>query len=163
MSDQTDTPSIQQLRDRADQASDLEKSNAQLARENAFLKAGVNPEDPKMGYFMRGYEGELDTEAIKTAATEAGFLGAPAEPTPPPNEEEPTVDAPREPSDEQQLQDQLASTVPVGSAPMGAEPQVDLMDQGFKEFHTTLKSGAERKDAAAHVIGRAIAKGIGKE
>jgi hypothetical protein len=46
-------------------------------RENAFYKAGIDPTDTRMGYFLRGYEGEMNAEAIKAAATEAGFLAAP--------------------------------------------------------------------------------------
>lgn len=48
--------------------------NEQLRRELAFTKAGINPDDPRMKYFVRGYDGELSADAIKTAALEAGFL-----------------------------------------------------------------------------------------
>lgn len=47
-----------------------------LARENAFLKAGVNPDDPKAKWLVKGYDGDLTPEAIKTAALEAGVLKA---------------------------------------------------------------------------------------
>lgn len=45
-----------------------------LERENAFLKAGINPEDPRLGYFVRGYQGAIDPKEIRSAAAEAGFL-----------------------------------------------------------------------------------------
>jgi hypothetical protein len=49
-----------------------------LERENAFLKAGIDPEDPKLRYFFKGYDGEMTPESIKAAAQEAGFISAPA-------------------------------------------------------------------------------------
>jgi hypothetical protein len=59
----------------------LEQQKAKrLEKENAFLKAGINPEaSPMAGYFAKGYDGPLDPEAIKAAATEAGVLTPPQE------------------------------------------------------------------------------------
>lgn len=57
--------------------SDRDKAKAErdaLKRENAFLKAGVNPEDSKAKWLVKGYDGELTPEAIKQAAVEAGLL-----------------------------------------------------------------------------------------
>lgn len=52
-----------------------------LKRENAFLRAGIDPEDTRLGYFYRGYNGDLTVDAIRSAATESGFLqAAPADP-----------------------------------------------------------------------------------
>ena len=54
------------------------KGAATAQRELAFYKAGINPDsDPKLAYFMKGYEGEMNADAIKAAATDAGFLAAP--------------------------------------------------------------------------------------
>lgn len=47
-----------------------------LKRENAFLKAGINPDDPKAKWLVKGYDGELTPDAIKAAAVEAGVLAA---------------------------------------------------------------------------------------
>lgn len=74
-SDQQDSP--RSLRRAANQSGKLKKENADLKRELAFAKAGIDLADPKMGYFVRGYEGELDPKAIKSAAAEAGFLAPP--------------------------------------------------------------------------------------
>ena len=67
----------------------LEKENKELAekaakadaaeRRLAFAEAGIKLDDPKMSYFVKGYEGELTADAIKAAAVEAGFLEAPEE------------------------------------------------------------------------------------
>ena len=51
-----------------------EKIEAESARrELAFVKAGV-PDTPATKYFVKAYDGPLDAEAIRTAATEAGYL-----------------------------------------------------------------------------------------
>jgi len=49
-------------------------------REVAFLRAGIDPEakEGMVGYFAKGYEGEMTPEAIKAAATAAGIIQAPA-------------------------------------------------------------------------------------
>lgn len=43
-------------------------------RELMFLKAGVNPDDPKAKYFVKGYDGELTVDAIRQAAEEASYI-----------------------------------------------------------------------------------------
>lgn len=64
---------------------EAQEKAAKLERELAFAKAGIDPADPKMSYFVKGYDGEMTADAVKKAATEAGFIGQaaapPAEPT----------------------------------------------------------------------------------
>lgn len=43
-------------------------------RELVFLKAGINPDDPKAKYFVKGYDGEMTVEAIRQAAEEASYI-----------------------------------------------------------------------------------------
>lgn len=43
-------------------------------RELVFLKAGINPDDPKAKYFVKGYDGEMTVEAIRAAAEEASYI-----------------------------------------------------------------------------------------
>ena len=62
------------LRRAANKAKKLEAELNSLRRELAFAKAGIPMNDPRMNYFIKGYEGELDAEAIREAAEEAGFL-----------------------------------------------------------------------------------------
>lgn len=62
------------LRRAANKAKKLEAELTNLRRELAFAKAGIPMNDPKMNYFVKGYEGELDPDAIREAAEEAGFL-----------------------------------------------------------------------------------------
>ena len=51
-------------------------------REKAFNKAGIDPDDPKFAYFVKGYEGDITPEAIRAEALKAGFLEEQAEPEP---------------------------------------------------------------------------------
>ena len=64
------------LRRAANKSKKLEQELANAKRELAFIKAGINPDDPKMRYFVKGYEGDLTAEAVREAALEAGFLAS---------------------------------------------------------------------------------------
>jgi len=58
-------------------ASGKKKMEAELnatKRELAFAKAGLPMNDPRMNYFIKGYEGDMTAEAIFEAASEAGFI-----------------------------------------------------------------------------------------
>lgn len=58
-------------------AKDAEKRAATLERDLAFRDAGLNPSaDPRLSYFVKGYDGEVSPEAIRQAATDAGFIGS---------------------------------------------------------------------------------------
>lgn len=43
-------------------------------RKLAFVEAGIDPSLPVAKYFMKGYDGELTPEAIKSAAIEAQII-----------------------------------------------------------------------------------------
>src|SRR5581483_4089142 len=48
---------------------------AELRRERAFRRAGIDPDDPAARYFVKGYDGDLDDlDSIKAAAIEARIL-----------------------------------------------------------------------------------------
>lgn len=74
--DETDESSIKSLRKAASRAKKLEQELSQMQRELAFFKAGIPQDDPKMRYFVKGYEGDLEADAIRAAAMQAGFLQA---------------------------------------------------------------------------------------
>lgn len=65
---------IRTLEKDAKRARKADEELATLRREFAFVKAGIDPEDPKLKYFAKGYDGEITAEAIRAAATEAGYL-----------------------------------------------------------------------------------------
>jgi len=67
---------IKSLRRAASGKKQLEKELADLRRELAFAKAGLPMSDPKMNYFIKGYDGEMTAEAIRQAALESGFLAS---------------------------------------------------------------------------------------
>jgi hypothetical protein len=63
-------------------------------RELAFAKAGLPVDDKRISYFVKGYDGELDAEAIRAAATDAGFLSVEeSEPTASASADKPVADA----------------------------------------------------------------------
>ena len=161
MSDTDDTP-IQKLRERADQATELEKASAAKDREIAFLKAGIDPDDTRMRYFVNGYDGELTKDAITAEAKAAGFIvEQEAKPQPSTEEgQEPEPTGRTQPTAEQQALEDINDSVRQDTEPPGPPPEEDLMDTGFKEFHKDISNGRRREDAASHVIGRLIAKGV---
>jgi hypothetical protein len=97
---------IKGLRQAANKAKKLERELAQMQRELAFHKAGIPLNDPRMNYFVKGYEGELEAEAIRSAAVEAGFLQIQTE-----QEEDP------------QIQESAAAQERVMRASAGAMPE----------------------------------------
>ena len=56
-------------------AADLELQLSSIQRRDTFRSAGLDPDDARVKYFVKGYEGELDSEAIRQEAEAAGFLG----------------------------------------------------------------------------------------
>lgn len=74
-----DSGDIKSLRRAANSKKKLEQELADAKRELAFARAGIDPEDPKMRYFVKGYDGEMTAQAVRAAATEAGFLAPPTQ------------------------------------------------------------------------------------
>lgn len=72
--DDDDSTDIRALRKAASAAKKLKAENTLMRRELAFAKAGIPLDDPKMNYFVKGYDGELEVEAIREAASSAGFI-----------------------------------------------------------------------------------------
>lgn len=70
------------LRRAANKSKKLEQELADARRELAFTKAGINPDDPKMRYFVKGYDGDMTAEAVRQAALEAGFIASQQGPDP---------------------------------------------------------------------------------
>lgn len=71
-----ETGDIKSLRRAANSKKKLEQELNELKRELAFAKAGLALDDPKLKYFVKGYDGEMTAEAIREAASEAGFLSS---------------------------------------------------------------------------------------
>lgn len=77
-----DANDIKSLRRAANSKKQLEKELADARRELAFAKAGISLDDPKMKYFIKGYDGELSAAAVRQAALEGGFLDQQQQPDP---------------------------------------------------------------------------------
>lgn len=73
--DEQETP--KGLRRAASKSKQLEAELQAAKRELAFIKAGIPVEDPRMSYFVKGYDGDISAEAIRQAAISAGFMQAP--------------------------------------------------------------------------------------
>ena len=63
------------LREAEDRASAAEERASSYERQDTFRSAGLDLADTRVKYFVKGYEGELDAEAIRQEAIAAGFLG----------------------------------------------------------------------------------------
>tara|TARA_B100000131_G_scaffold54615_1_gene49723 strand:- start:403 stop:873 length:471 start_codon:yes stop_codon:yes gene_type:complete len=66
-----------------------EAAEAKLAsyeRQDTFRSAGIDLTDPRAKYFVKGYEGELDVDAIRMEAEAAGFLNMEPSNQPVPND-----------------------------------------------------------------------------
>lgn len=149
-----DSDEFRRLRDHAKQLeADLkttkknEADAATLAKENAFLKAGVDLEDPVAKMLFNSYDGELDTEAVKAAAVAVRLT--PGEPTPA------AGSTPTEPVDTSQTTERNALANDTGGAVQ--LPAEDPIQAGYKEFYDGLARGQSREDASVAVIGRVIA------
>lgn len=112
---------IRQLEKQAKAANEATARAEAAERKLAFAEAGLSLADPKMAYFVKGYDGEMTAEAITEAATAAGFLGTPA----------PPEDAPAVPDAEAEA---LARNADVsaygGPPPAGTEAVVDRLVNG---------------------------------
>ena len=69
-------------RDLENRAKEAEQEAASMAaqlesyqRRDTFRSAGLEPDDARVKYFVKGYDGELDAEAIRQEAMAAGFIG----------------------------------------------------------------------------------------
>ncbi len=65
---------LKALRNIARTANETQQQFEAAQRQLAFAKAKIDVTDPKMGYFIKGYEGDLDPDKIRSAAVEAGFI-----------------------------------------------------------------------------------------
>jgi len=77
--DQQNGESPKALREAANRGAKYKNERDALARENAFLKAGINSDDARLSYFVKGYEGDLSPDSIRKAAIDAGFIAPPSQ------------------------------------------------------------------------------------
>ena len=116
---------IDQLREKADQATKLADTNAQQAKEIAFLNAGIKTNN-ELGQMMVGnYQGELEEQAILDYV---GRLGVMPDTTPDPIPT-PTPTPPAEPPSPIGDLSNLG-----GATPPEAQTPANLIEEGFEAF-----------------------------
>ena len=105
-------------RDLEKRAKEAEQSQADMAtklqdyeRRDTFRAAGLDPEDSRVKYFVKGYDGEMDADVIREEAMAAGFLG-----------NTPTEAA--RPNREPQWSDEMLTEARIQTAGEGGEPVV---------------------------------------
>lgn len=150
MSDQSTPETPSELREAYERAkNEAAEANAQLAvqgataKENIFLRAGVDIDTPLGKLFFNGYDGELDVDKVKAYAAEIGATGPKLE------------DAETIPVDERQQQkvrDGLAGE----PAPVVTEPETDPWKDGYAAFNDRIARGDTRDRAATEVFDRII-------
>jgi hypothetical protein len=130
---------------KAAEAGKAARQEADLAKkELAFVKAGINTDTKPAQALLRSYDGELSTDAIQAEAREWSLLDTPA-----PEAEK--IDYSAE-AEAQATRDQLND----GAAAPDTKPQVSLVEQAFKEFHTDREGGKSQTEATNQVIGKII-------
>lgn len=65
---------LRALRKASKERDDLSRQLEAHTRELAFSRARLDVEDPKLKYFIKGYEGDLTPEAIRAQAEADGFV-----------------------------------------------------------------------------------------
>lgn len=83
--DDNEPPAIRQMREQIKKQDALLKEmgekvdrGAAAERKLAFAEAGLPLNDPKLTYFIKGYDGEMTPEAITAEAAKAGLIQQPA-------------------------------------------------------------------------------------
>ncbi len=139
--EQPQTSGVKALREKAEQDA---RELAAARRELAFLKAGVDL-DSKMGQvFAKGYDGELDPDAIRNEWSELA----------PKRDEAP-------PSEEGRIRDTFARD---GQVPPDAEDfREDPSEQALREGRDVLAKGGSRERAMNAYIDRMVDAGAKKD
>src|SRR5262249_25101947 len=66
---------LRRARKDAKDAAEQRAQNEALLRELAFARAGITGDEPGAKWFMKGYDADMDPEAIRIAAIEANVIG----------------------------------------------------------------------------------------
>lgn len=98
------------LQDEADRSKALVAEGEAAKKENAFLKAGIDTEKGVGKLFFKSYDGELNADAIKAAATADGLDLVPTS----------------QQADVQQELNDLASTSRIASSSAGSTPPSEI-------------------------------------
>jgi hypothetical protein len=145
------------LREKAERADALEAELAQLRREAAVAKSGIDSDHPLGKFFVEHYDGDIsDTEALVAKAKEMGvpIKGAPAfngteQPAPGDSEPQPG------------LGENAVNLEPTGTqqrrALAGEDPQLGEVNEdprkvALQQAEDAIKEGATFDQAGAHLV-----------
>ena len=111
------------LRRAANKAKKYEAELAAALRKLAFYEAGIPLDDPKMNYFVKGYDGDLDPVTIRSAAVSAGFMQD------------------GQAQDRVQAQENIAAQDRVSRASAGAMPEDVTESAAFGRLEAAMEEG----------------------
>ena len=83
---------------------------ASYERRDTFRSAGLDPDDSRVKYFVKGYDGDMDPEAIRQEASAEGFIG--------------DNPMPAQPSREPEWTDEMLAEARIQTAGEGGDPVV---------------------------------------
>ena len=137
---ENDPEHMKKLREDAKKGREADAAIAAANRKIAILEAGVPTGTPLGQMFLKSYEGELTTEAIKAEAILVGLVeGTPApDPEPEPGSVPGTPEA-----DYSAARKQLDG----GQASPVEQPVANAVDDAYKEYDQSRKKGMRREDA----------------
>jgi len=133
--------SIKDLREAAARGRQASQELESVKREMAFLKAGVDTESKAGQLLFKAYDGDLETDLIRTEAEELGILkGAVA------SEGVSKADEAADRQVGRQRQDLVSDSVPPD------EQTESPYDAGHREFQEMINAGRPKEDSAARFI-----------
>lgn len=139
-------PDIKSLRERAEQARQLEKDLAESRRELMFAKAGIDTSSKIGAMLYKTWDGD-DVEALKAEATDLGLIGTTS--TPPAG----NPDVREQMHQMAQMREAVGGGQPAGGVtPEAAHP----IDEAYENFWRDRKSGVPLETAQLAAIDRVI-------
>lgn len=150
---------VRDLRAAAKKGAAAEARAESLARENAFLKAGIDTETPTGKLLFKAYEGDLaDLAALKAEAEAVGAL-RPATPEAP--AEQNPQDARLQPA---ATRDEVVAMAARGQVASGAPPSqgvtggIDPYREAYQGFERDVASGRSAEDAMAIAFNKVLTR-----
>ena len=134
-----DPEHIQKLRQDAKRGREADVALAAASRKIAILEAGISTSTPLGQMFLKSYDGELTTEAIKAEAAAIGLIDS----SEAPSAKEPGAD-PRSPEAEYT---NARGALDLGQAAPVEQPTSNAVDNAYKIFDDARKKGTRTEEA----------------
>lgn len=156
--EQGENPNLKHLREKAERADALEAELAQLRREAAVTKSGIDSEHPLGKFFVEHYDGDIsDTEALVAKAKEMGvpLKGAPSfDGTEQPQQSEGRQEQAQRPLEATGTEQRRALA---GEDPNLGEVNEDPRKVARQQAEDAIKAGATFEQAGAHLVSQLAA------